>query len=396
MKRIKRIVIVGVGIFALAIGLIILLSSGGKTNSPRFVPVTQPAVTPWGLTYYEWGANVLFPNGRMWLLAADTNYVKRATYLYDLNRRTILGEMVNSGLPPLLQNRDGSRILVGGPPPSSVLALHGVLSGLGRVFPSWAATAAHSPGSLWIVDTRDNSARRVFTGIYSRPWTPSPDFRYGYSVSAGKTKYLCDLEARRVTQPTVAGDPRGWWDSRTILVEDATNSLAVFDVVTHQKRSLLSRAQIEAFLDDHDLPVDRSGVAAFANWNGSEYDFYLGLESRMLSSPPGNSFLLKIDRAGPSLKLLYHDFEFQEMGVLDSNATHYLYPGKLTAGGGDGAVYLRNLSNSIVTTLVAPNNKGQFSFPRFFGDEVIYFRDRLLRRVKLDGTGDEPISAEPK
>ncbi len=35
-----------------------------------------------------------------------------------------------------------------------------------------------------------------------------------------------------------------------------------------------------------------------------------------------------------------------------------------------------------------PDNKGQYSTPAFFGDEVIYFRNRVLWRVQINGSND--------
>jgi hypothetical protein len=68
------------------------------------------------------------------------------------------------------------------------------------------------------------------------------------------------------------------------------------------------------------------------------------------------------------------------LGRLDITATHYLYNGErgLPGQGGNGAVLLRNLEDNSITSLVPPDNSGQYSLPRFYRNEVIYFRNRLL------------------
>ena len=71
----------------------------------------------------------------------------------------------------------------------------------------------------------------------------------------------------------------------------------------------------------------------------------------------------------------------------------FVYQGESGApgSGGNGAVYLRDLSDNSVHTLVPPNNKGQYAIPRFYGDEVIYFRDRVIWRIGLDGSNNVPL-----
>jgi len=129
---------------------------------------------------------------------------------------------------------------------------------------------------------------------------------------------------------------------------------------------------------------------AFANWNGREYDFYFSEKDHINGLSGTNSFLLKAEKPGRALKLLYPDFKFQWGGYLDSSGTHYLYQGEPGKPGnrGDGAVYLRNLTNGTTTTVIPPDNKGQYSIPRLYGDEVLYFRNRLMYRVRLDGSND--------
>jgi hypothetical protein len=63
---------------------------------------------------------------------------------------------------------------------------------------------------------------------------------------------------------------------------------------------------------------------------------------------------------------------------------HDLAPGS----GGDGSIYLENLTNGTTLTVVPPDNKGQYSTPAFYGDEVIYFRNRMLWRAQINGSNN--------
>jgi hypothetical protein len=102
---------------------------------------------------------------------------------------------------------------------------------------------------------------------------------------------------------------------------------------------------------------------------------------------------LKADRAGPALRLVDRDFKFQWGGHFNAAGTLYVYEGESGAPGkgGDGAVYLRDLASNTNLILVPPDNRGQYSLPRFCGDSVIYWRIKLLRRVDLDGKNDAPL-----
>lgn len=132
---------------------------------------------------------------------------------------------------------------------------------------------------------------------------------------------------------------------------------------------------------------------AFDNWNGQTYDFYFGENGKINGLIVTNSFLLKADRQTPSLTLLYRDFRYQWGGRLDAAATHYLYQGETgkPGSGGNGAVYLRDLTNGTIATVVPPDTNRQYAIPRFYGDEIIYFQNHLLHRVRLDGSNDSPL-----
>jgi hypothetical protein len=52
---------------------------------------------------------------------------------------------------------------------------------------------------------------------------------------------------------------------------------------------------------------------------------------------------------------------------------------------------LEDLTNGTTFTVVQPDYKGQYAIARFYRNEVIYFQNRLLRRIQLDGSNDAPL-----
>lgn len=407
----KRIIIAGLIAFVVVIATIALLTSGNRGSAPKFVPGTPAKIAPSGDNIYLSSADVPFPNGTLWVFSADTNHTKGAVYLYHLDHRVILGELFNGGVP-ILQNRDASRILLEGPPTLTPTPLQNVLVRLGRIFGTRFSSRPRATYNLLILDTKSNSARRLFSGVYLDSWRPSPDSRYGFSVSHASL-YTCDLETRQITGTKISGNPLGWWSDEEIVIQNHPEDFVLFNIKTRQFRTLLTDGQIDKFLTQNGVPVGPWQVQAFSNWNGHDYDFYLALLTSSRHFSQEDSYLLKIDRSGPSLKLLYPHFKFQSDGVLDVSATHYLYsgePGGLGSGG-DGSICLRDLSSGQTTILVPPDDEvsaeqttalvppgsgRHYSYPRFFGDEVIYFRNRVLHRIKFDGSGDEPVLPQAK
>ncbi len=301
----------------------------------------------------------------MWTASATNSH----TYLYDLERRVILGELFNAGVPELCR-RDGSRLLCQGHDSPATTLKRRMIEFFRKVLGGKALPAANRTETFWILDVQSNSAVRVgvlsqLPGTGSR-WHPSPNFRYGYTVPSGFSSSfcLCDLESQTFTQIPVPGELQG-----------------------------CTATSISTFLTQVGLTNELADLSAFANWNGHDFDFYFGIKGLINGLGKGGSFLLKADRAGPALKLLYRNFDFRWGGVLDNTGRHYLYDGEPGAPGqrGNGGVYLRDLTNHSTFTVVPPDNKGQYAIPRFYGNEVIYFRNRVLYRIRLDGSGDEPL-----
>ena len=99
------------------------------------------------------------------------------------------------------------------------------------------------------------------------------------------------------------------------------------------------------------------------------------------------------EQCAPTLKLLYRKFKFEHLGRLDVSATHYLYNGESGSPGrgGNGGVFLRELSDNTSRTIVPPDGSGQYALARFYSNEVIYFHNRLPWRMDLNGSNNVPL-----
>jgi hypothetical protein len=94
---------------------------------------------------------------------------------------------------------------------------------------------------------------------------------------------------------------------------------------------------------------------------------------------------------------LYRDFELNPRGRLDNDCTHFVYDGEgpQPGKGGNGGVYLKNLTNNTIVTPVEPDNGGQYSLARFYDGAVIYWRKKLLWRVDFTGSNNAPLLPMP-
>lgn len=386
-RKALLIMVVAVTIFA----LIKILGSSGNKHTPRFIPGTPASIPSFKWSYYDFLADVPFANDKLWMWTGNTNLAMHA-YLYDLRQRTVTGELTNAGLPQLC-SRDGSQILVVGKVTTNS-GMWAIFASLQRMFLG-NAFSARTIETLWILDLPNNSATRIgtvsqFSGG-SSSWHSSPDFRYGFNMptSMGDTLVLCDFEKRSLKEISVKGYPVGWWSEREILIDTLKNEFELLNVETRTTKPLFKTADIQEFMARAALTNSLTEFYPVGHWNGSNYDFFFGSMNQVLGLG-GNGYLAKANRADPSLELVSTNFEYRWGGIFDTNATHYLYPGESGPAGssGDGAVYLRNLEDGTVKTVVPAGGKSHYSIPRFYGNEIIYFRDSVLHRVALDGTGD--------
>jgi len=381
-----------------ALALLLLPASRSRAKDPAFVAGTPSPIPPFARDDYDWLASDPFAGGKMWMWTFATGSIH--DYLYDLEHRVILGELLHGSLPEMFF-RDGSRVLCEGRGSSMTYFEEEARNFVNTKLFRGKLGAPNRTESFWFLDLRDNSARMAgaisqAAGTGSR-WHTSPNGRYGYTAPFavyGKCFFLCDLEARTFKKIPIPGEGvNGWWDDRHILLEAGANAFRLLDIATQTSTPFFSAAGIQAFLTQAGLTNDATGLGAFANWNGHDYDFYFGPAESLQGLKNPDAWLLKADKAGPSLKLLYRNFHFRWSAHLDSTGTHYLYDGENGApgSGGDGAVYLEDLTNGTTFTVVPPDYKGQYAIARFYGNEVIYFQNRLLRRIRLDGSNDAPL-----
>jgi hypothetical protein len=380
---------------------VVLPSARTVPNAPKFIPTgLQPAGSYTRMDYY-WGAAVPVQGGKMWISAASgpTNHHQ---FLYDLDKRVTIGELSNASA--VFFNGDQTKLLCEGFGSPAVSLKWRIMAWLKNFAVGKAlAQKVNRDEAFWVLDLKNNSAKRIGKLTQSAGsgshFVPSPGFRYGYnqpSASLGTGDFvLCDLESNIFTRIKLDGDLKGWWDDQNILFKDSGNNFIRFDVGTRQTNTLFSAEAIAKLLEQMGLPRDPAGIGVFCTWNGSDYDVYF---TQQKEKSWGESFLLKADRSGNTLKLIHRDFKFEWLGKLDAEGTHYLYQGERgqPGQGGNGGVFLRDLTDNSTRTLVEPDNGGQYALARFCGDGVIYSRKGILWRVNLDGTDNGPIFAKPQ
>ena len=393
MNRLVGLIIL---ILALLVGVVLLLPGPTAPGSPRFVARNLPASTGVKTTHYDWLMLRPFVNDQVWIFGVRDR-TNGFNYLYHLRERLVLGELQNAGV--ILVSGDGAKLLVSGADAPAANLKAKLLALLSRFSGGKIKINANRTESFWVLNVKDTTTHRVgavaqFPGTGSR-WYTSPSSRYGGTVPTTEdgTFVLFDFETERLSRISQPGRIRGWWDEQQILLHVNNRDFVLYDVVQQKTNLLFSAAELQQTLQEAQLPDDPANVDAFANWNGREYDFYFAEKDYEFRAK--RCYLLKADRSGarPRLKVVSREFQFAWGGTFSTNGALYLFQGEsgTVGAGGNGAVYLRDLTDNSERTLVPPDNKGQYAIPRFYGNEVIYFRDRLLWRIGLDGQNNAPL-----
>ncbi|MGC3960266.1 MAG: hypothetical protein QM813_20760 [Verrucomicrobiota bacterium] len=392
----KRWGLIIVAILLLLLGAVLLTPDRTPSTAPRFIAGKSQPPNDVKWSDYDWLTLRPFVNDKMWIFGIrfGTNHFN---YLYDLRERLVVGELRNAGVE--LVNGDGTKVLVVGADSPAVGLKSKLFALLQRISGGRIKSNVDRTESFWLVNLKDNTTHRVgavtqFPGLGSR-WYTSPGLRYGCTVPTTEQNafVLFDFETERYARVSQAGRIRGWWDEQRILLHVNDRDFVLYDVVQQKTNLFFSAAELQQTLKDAQLPDDPANVDSFANWNGREYDFYF--VERDYEYRAKRCFLLKVDRSKtpPVLKVVSREFQFAWGGTFNPDASRYLFQGETGASGsgGNGAVYLRDLTDNSERTLVPPDNKGQYAIPRFFGNEVIYFRDRAIWRIGQDGQHNVPL-----
>ena len=376
-------------------------SSRPGPGTPLFQPAqTQPRIGPFKSIYYEFLSPSPFEGGKMWVSVQEATN-NHHCFLYDIDRQTILGELMNAS--PIFMNRDQSKLLCSQWTPGTRSLRAWVTALFQRILHHNTRARYPSDGTeaLWVLDLNRHSATRIGkTSELRSTFHPSPSFRYGFNKpfdfpdDAGFV--LCDLEKQSLTRINMAGRPQGWWDESSIVIKDPTNNFVLRNVVTGKTSPLWTPAQLAGFFDKMNLPDDANTANLFSIWNGNENDFYLAdLHKKWLAV---ESFLIKVERSGPTLNLVSRSFKYEWSDHLDPTGRCYLYSGR-EPGQASSAVFVRDLLNNTDRTLVPSDGGSYMSIPRFYRDGAIYTRSNMLWRISLDGSNQTrlfpPPEAEP-
>jgi hypothetical protein len=400
MKRFKIIILVALG-FVLILLLLARLS-GPDSYAPRFVWGAPQSVGPYLSAQYNWNQAMPFVDGKVWVFTATTR-TNFHYYFHDLEHQKILGELLNGD--PVFWNSDQTKLLCEGWGSPSASLKSGVAKLLAKISFGKIKLNTNNVETFFILDLRNNTARRVgeFTQVAGQgsSWHPSPTFRHGYNVPSsakdGEEFFLCDLETGAFNKIKLKGDLEGWWGDEEIFVKDPASNFVLYNVTSGKTRTLVSAETMAKFFRDAGVDMKPRTVNAFRVWNGREFDFYLRREHSMtLFAEP--SFLVKVERNGPALKLVDSAFEYHWLAHLDGTGTQYLYDGESGApgNGGNGGIYLRDLTNHTTRTLVEPvGPKAGYAIGRFYRDSVIYYHNRQIWRVDLNGSNNVPAFPLP-
>jgi hypothetical protein len=397
----KRIAIALAVVFLLVFfGLFVALRDSRSPDAPRYVTELSQPVGPFGTEMYDWGASIPFQDGKFWVTTTLTR-TNRHVFLYNLDKRKVDGELFNAG--PVFANHDQTKLLCAGYASPVTTFKQRAAALINRLSSRSSILRTNRVETFWILDLRDNSAVRVgelsqFPGTSSR-WRESPDSRFGFNVpnNAGEDHlfFLCDLDDDRFDEIMFEGKLAGWWDDHEILAQDASNNFVLFDLRKRETTLLFSAGHLNQMLASLGLTNHAADLGVFPHWNGHEYDFYL--MAPKVSRDSGECALLRTGRANPAFTVFSRDFKFGYLGMFDDAATHYLYEGEsgATGRGGNGAVILRDLSDNTERVLIPPDNGGQYSVARFYGNSVVYWRKRVLWRADINTTNSSRLFPTP-
>jgi hypothetical protein len=309
--------------------------------------------------------------------------------LYDIDKREVLGELLDA--VPVLLNQDQTKLLCRQTSSSVKGKLGAFINNASgnRIELQWPY---YNVRTYWVLDLHRGFATKV--GQYTawghntedREFAPSPGFRFGFAKSdeEGADFLVCDLEKDQLTKIKAAGDALGWWDDQNILLRDADGGLVLFDVGVGKTNTLFSVNAIAQSLREFGLTNDAAGLTFFSNWNGRDYDFYFTIGPRDWMAN-AESFLIKADHAGPSLRLLYRKYSIPVSRVLDAAVTRCLYVRIQSATYASEGIILRDLRDD-TEVAIDESRVGSYFALHFYRDGVLFYSHDELWRADLNGS----------
>jgi hypothetical protein len=383
MKRVKIISATALALLLLVPVLAMLHQTSG--TAPTFVPGTTASFSSLTIGYsYPYAPAA---GGMVWVKGVRRGGGIENPVLYDIDKRVVVGELLNA--EPVLLNQDQTKLLCRQTSASLKGKLGAFLNQVSgnRIELQWPY---QNVVTFWMLDLRRDSATRVgqYTGWWrteNKEFTPSPGFHFGFTEhDDGGDFLLCDLKKDRLTSIKAAGDALGWWDDHNVLMRNAASDLMLFDVVTRKTNTLFSVITIAQSLREFGLTNDAARLTFFPNWNGHDYDFYFTVGSvDWLKN--AKSFLIKVDHAGPSLRLLYRNYSTLLCGVLDAGATHCLYVRIQSATNASEGIILRDLRDN-TEVAIDQSRIGSYSISHFYREGVLFCSHDELWLADLNGS----------
>jgi hypothetical protein len=397
---VKRIWFLALSLFGLIVLAALLGVLGSARNAPRFRPFRQPfRVRSYQNVYYDFLAPSPFEHDKMWISAwSGTN--DQHCFLYDIERKTVLGELFNAR--PQFITSDQSQVLCladdPAPRPSSPSASDRLQVFFRNLRRGKFSFMDLNFETVWKVNLERGAAARLgsFSDLYSADsFAPSPSSRFAYCkppILPSSELFICDLQAQTLSRRLVDGWPAGWWSDSEIIFKGTNSDYFCYDVLTEKRELVFSAAAVIEAFAKASLGFSPAQANLFSTWNGHENEFYLtDFSPRWLAT---NCYLFKIERAGPALKLVAARFKFEWSDHFAPGGTRYVYSGR-DSGVRSSGVFLRELDRNIDHTLVPPDASKSFSLPNFYHDSVIYARDNKLWQVDLSGSKSTQLFPPP-
>jgi hypothetical protein len=393
MKRPSALAIL-ITVFVLVLVVLLIKSLATDTTVPRFVSSSVNVIPPnYSSVHYDFLSASPFEGGKMWVSVASTNKFK--TFLLDVDRPAILGELVNAS--PVFFNRDRTRLLCSQRTSTKSNSVWAQLKQLLERILNRPSHISQDRETFWVVDLKHNSVSRLgqeceWSGAGSI-FQPSPGFRYGFDKPTASFNspeiLICDIENKIFRKERVDGFPIGWWDARHILLKDTNDDLVLYDVEARTIAAFLTLRELQKSFVELAVSNNAGQANAFFICDGPQNDFYLTEGNKRWSAE--ESYLIKIERAG-RLKLLDPHFKFEWSDHFDATGNYYLYSGR-ERGETNSAVYVRDIRANKTRELVPPdpNRTNDFSLPNFYGTDVIYVRSNGIWRISLDGSQNRRI-----